>query len=65
MAAAPKRPLLPREDRNRLRSLADNAARHREETGTNQAYAQGVVDVLRWLTGEDYEPAPMFRAVTR
>lgn len=62
---APKRPLLPTEDRARLRGLAERAERHRTETGTNQAYAQGVVDVLRWLVGDDYTPAAMLEQVTR
>lgn len=62
---APKRPLMPTEDRARLRTLAERAEQHRTETGTNQAYAQGVVDVLRWLVGDDYNPAAMLEQVTR
>lgn len=65
MSAPIKRPLLPQEDRARLRALADRAARHREETGTNQAYARGVIDALRWLVGDDYAPSPMLVEVTR
>lgn len=61
----PKRPLLPADDRKRLNALADNAIRHRSETGTNQAYAQGAIDALRWLTGADYDMSPLLQEVTR
>jgi hypothetical protein len=53
MAAAPKRPLLPREERMRLNALAVKARRHREERSSDPAYAKGVEDALLWLTGED------------
>lgn len=48
----PKRPLLPKEDRDRLRALTTKARGHADES-PNRAYAQGVVDTLRWLTGDD------------
>lgn len=63
--SAPRRPLLPTEDRKRLRGLAERAERHRTETGTDQAYAQGVADVLRWIVGDDYDPAELLEQVTR
>lgn len=64
MAPLPKRPLLPQDDRNRLRTLAANAALNGAE-GPSRAYAQGVVDTLRWIVGDDSEMSPMMRDVTR
>ena len=55
-----KRPLLPREDRQRLNELAIRARRHR--TG-DPAYARGVEDVLRWLNGDPM--SPLLEEVTR
>lgn len=40
------------------------AARHRNESGVNQAYAQGVVDALRWIVGDDSDMTPMMEQVT-
>lgn len=58
----PKRPLLGKEDRARLRRLADKAAQN-ALVGHNQAYCHAVVDVLHWLDGEDM--TPMLEDVTR
>lgn len=57
-----KRPLLPAEDRNRLLVLAKKAA----ETGAqhNRAYAQGVVDTLLWIAGNN-DMSPLLEEVTR
>lgn len=60
---APKRPLLPREDRARLAQMAGRAARHKEENGTSRAYAQGVADVLSWLCNAPM--TPLLQEVTR
>lgn len=60
---AAKRPLLPREERSRLTALAAKAARHARERSTSRAYAQGALDVLLWLTGEDM--SPLLEEVTR
>jgi hypothetical protein len=58
----PKRPLLPPEERARLRRMAEIATR-RGETGHNRAYCKGVADVLRWIDGE--EMSAMLQEVTR
>lgn len=62
MMAAPKRPLLTREDRARLHRLAQKAAEN-GVTGHNRAYCSGVADVLLWLDGE--EMSSMLKEVTR
>lgn len=64
MTQPKKRPLLPQEDRRRLRQMSLRAAQHRIESGTNQAYAQGVVDTLRWIVGDDSDMTPMMKQVT-
>lgn len=63
MATVP-RPLLPREDRDRLRGLAEKAERHKQERTFDPAYAQGVADVLRWLASNE-DMTPLLQEVTR
>ena len=61
MTTPPKRPLLPREDRTRLRSMAERAGAYLDSP--QRAYVQAVRDTLFWLLGEDM--APLFKEVTR
>lgn len=58
-----KRPILAREDRVHLNTLSGKALQHVEERSTDPAYAQGVLDVLTWLTGADM--TPLLQEVTR
>ena len=60
-----KRPLLPKADRNQLQHMAHRASQHVDQYDPNRAYAQGVTDVLRWLTGDDYDMSPLLKEVTR
>ena len=59
------RPLLPREDRDHLRSLSASALQHREDSGVDKSYAQGVADAFRWLVGDDNQMSPLLKQVTR
>lgn len=66
MAKPPvKRPLLPKDDRNRLRAMADKAEQQTGEDSGNRAYARAVVDTLRWLTGDDMTMSALLEEVTR
>lgn len=60
-----KRPLLPKEDRNRLRRLAEHAGRFTVEQNATRAYAKGVQDALNWLTGDDSTMTSLLEEVTR
>lgn len=62
---AHKRPLLPVDDRATLREMASRATAYREDSQTTKAYAQGVIDALRWLTGDDYDMSALLKEVTR
>lgn len=62
MSEPAKRPLLPAEDRARLRKMAGKAQKM-AESGMNRAYCQGVWDVLTWLDSEDM--SPMLHEMTR
>jgi hypothetical protein len=59
-----KRPMLTTADRNRLRSAATKADTYVRTHNTSMAYAQGVIDVLRWLA-DNADPSPMLTEVTR
>lgn len=58
-----KRPQLTREDRFALIRLASRAEGHLGDH-PQRAYAQGVVDTLRWLA-DNAKPTPLFEEVTR
>lgn len=58
-----KRPILAREDRNQLHTLAAKVATHTGGESSQRAYATGVYDLLDWLTGAD--PTPLLEEVTR
>lgn len=56
------RPILSREQRDQLHRVAGKVRAHTGE-GSQRAYAQGVLDVLDWLTGQP--STPLLDEVTR
>ena len=62
MATPRRRPHLTREDRFALIRMASRAEAHLDSP--QRAYAQGVVDTLRWLA-DNTNPTPLFEEVTR